>query len=196
MNKKENGKMRNKENFRGILMGMTTYGEIVFANVERRMGSEFSASFSCVSPIVWDDNTASERVKSLVDDIDSEYKLSLLERFDCKPSELVDEILDESEVEDIIDISLYSECIELDDKEVYFESSSCGQHDITQYDYEFMLNEELFNMIIECWHKYHLKSIPDYEWSKLQKLLVTYEDIINEEEQIKEWLENSENIYL
>lgn len=180
----------NKMKFNKVLLGLTTDGEFVFANVENRDG-RFSASFEMVRPFVWDDKEAELRAESLVDSIDNEYKLSLLEDYDCRPSELVSEIMYRWDVSDLVDISLYPEYLYKDGTEIYFESSSCGQVDITKYDYEFMLDEQIFYAIVDAWREYHLDKIPNTTWSKLQSLLVTYEDLVDDEEQIERWLEDS-----
>ena len=182
--------MKNKENFRRILMGMTTDSEFVFANVERRDGI-FSASFDVVRPFVWDDREAELRAESLVDSIDNEHKLSLLEEYDCRPSELVSEIIDRCDVSDLVDISLYPEYIYKNGTEIYFESDSCGQVCVDRYDYEFKVDEKLFSMIVGTWREYHLKEIPEQAWLRLHDLLVTYEDLVDDEEQIERWLEDS-----
>lgn len=184
----------NKMKFNKILLGLTTDGEFVFANVERRDGM-FSASFEMVTPFIWNDEEAYRRAESLVDNIDAHTKLDLLEQFDCRPSDLVEEVAYRFEVEELVDISLYSESFYNRHSDViYFESGSCGQVDITKYDYEFKVDEKLFSMIVGTWREYHLEQIPEVMWSRIQDLLVTYEDIINTEDLVEEWLEKSENI--
>lgn len=180
----------NKMKFNKILLGLTTDGEIVFANVENRDGV-FTASFEMVVPFEWNDVVAYERAESFVDNIDDDYRLSLLDNYDCKPSELVDEIGRRWDVYDLVDISLYPDYIYKDDKEIYFESDSCGQVDVDRYDYEFKVDEKLFNMLIGTWREFHLKQIDEASWSRLHDLLVTYENIIDDEEQIGRWLEES-----
>lgn len=180
----------NKMKFNKVLLGLTTDGEFVFANVENRDG-KFTASFEMVRPFVWDDKEAELRAESLVDSIDNEYKLSLLEDYDCRPSELVEEIASRWDIDELVDISLYPDYIYKDDKEIYFESDSCGQVDVDRYDYEFKVDEKLFSMLIGTWREYHLKEIPEVAWLRLHDLLVTYENIIDDEEQIGIWLEES-----
>ena len=184
----------NKMKFNKILLGLTTDGEVVFANVENRDGM-FSASFEMVEPFEWNDEEAYRRAESMVECIDDHTKLDLLEQFDCRPSDLVEEVAYRFEVEELVDISLYSESFYNRHSDViYFESSSCGQVDITRYDYEFKVDEKLFSMIVDTWREYHLEQIPEVMWSRIQDLLVTYEDIINTEDLVEEWLEKSENI--
>ena len=179
-----------KTRFNKILLGLTTEGSLVFADVANRDG-RFSASFSIVRPFEWNDEVAYERVESFVDSIDDGYRLSLLDEYDCKPSELVDEIGCRWDIEDLVDISLYPEYIYKDGKEIYFESDSCGQIDIDRYKYEFKVDEKLFSMIVGTWREYHLKEIPGQAWLRLHDLLVTYEELVDDEEQIERWLEDS-----
>lgn len=180
----------NKTRFNNVLLGLTTEGEIVFADVANRDG-RFTVSFSTVTPFEWNEIELERRAESLVECIDDATKLSLLEDFDCSPSELVENIGQRYDIEDLVDISLYSEYIYKNGKEIYFESGSCGQVDVDRFDYEFMLDEQVFYSIIDAWKEYHLQTIPNTTWSKLQSLLMTYEEMIDDEEQIEEWLEKS-----
>lgn len=184
----------NKERFNNILLGLTVDGEFVFANVERRDGM-FSASYNVVVPFVWDDEVAYDRAESMVDNLDDATRLDLLEQYDCRPSELVEYIADRWDVEELVDISLYSESFyNRKDDVIYFESDSCGQVDVDRFDYEFKIDEKLFSMIVGTWREFHLKQIDDVMWSRLESLLKTYEDLIDTDTQVEEWLDASENI--
>lgn len=180
----------NKMKFNKILLGLTTDGEVVFANVENRDGM-FSASFSMVEPFEWNNEEAYRRAESMVEYIDDHTKLDLLESYNCRPSDLVDEIASRWDIDELVDISLYPDYIYKNGKEIYFESGSCGQVDVTRYDYEFKIDEKLFSMIVGTWREFHLKQIDEASWSRLQFLLETYENIIDDEEQIETWLEDS-----
>lgn len=179
-----------KTRFNKVLLGLTTDGEVVFADVENRDG-RFSASFSMVRPFEWNDEEMNLRAESFVDSIDDETRLQLLDDYDCRPSELVDEINQRWDIEDLVDISLYPEYIYKDGKEIYFESDSCGQVDIDRYDYEFKVDEKLFSILVGTWKDYHLDQIPEQAWLRLHDLLVTYEELVDDEEQIERWLEES-----
>lgn len=179
-----------KTRFNKVLLGLTTDGEVVFANVANRDG-KFTASFDMVRPFEWNEVELERRAKSLVDCIDDSTTLSLLYDFDCSPSDLVDNICQRYDIEDLVDISLYPEYVYMHGREIYFESGSCGQVDVDRYDYEFKVDEKLFSILIGTWREYHLKEIPEQAWLRLHDLLVTYEDLVDDEEQIERWLEES-----
>ena len=179
-----------KTRFNKVLLGLTTEGEVVFADVENRDG-RFSASFSMVTPFEWNEDEFERRAENYVDCIDNECRLALLDEYDCRPSELVEEIGQRWDIEDLVDISLYPEYIYKDGKEIYFESSSCGQVDVDRLDYEFKVDEKLFSILIGTWKEYHLKEIPEQALLRLHDLLVTYEDLVDDEEQIERWLDES-----
>ena len=179
-----------KTRFNRVLLGLTTDGELVFANVENRDG-RFSASFDMVRPFEWNDEEMNLRAESFVENIDDETRLQLLDEYDCRPSDLIDEIGSRWDVEDLVDISLYPEYVYMHGREIYFESDSCGQVDIDRYDYEFKVDEKLFSILVGTWKDYHLDAIPEQAWLRLHDLLVTYEELVDDEEQIERWLEES-----
>ena len=170
-----------------FLLGATKDNEVVFCEMEirdRNGKSEFSASFNTVSPFKYDDEYLKERLKDTLDCYDKDYLYCLCDRYNCSLSQLVKHMYYDSMVEDIIDISLYSNSIRVNGKDWYFESSSCGQCD-TREIMEFYVNEELYNRIHELWDEYHLKEIP-------QTIIDEVNSIIEELEKVdeEEWIEN------
>lgn len=181
---------------RKILLGATEDGTIVFANVH--IGGEhknfFSVSFSEVRPFLATNEFLRERAENFLDGCDREYLYDLCERFDCRPSELVDHYMrDQLEyfgVEGIVDISLYPESFSIDgyEDEIYFESESCGQDDTR--DILIPIDPEFSEWLHSLWDTYHLKQLPEEEVDNVIKRIEEYEDEVGDiEEWIQNWLE-------
>ena len=118
-----------------ILLGVDKYDNTVFAEVEiykGRNGKKYEFTMSCdtVHPFNGTMFDLSDYVEGWVDSLDSQTKLDLLERFDCSPSALASELMnDDGDIRTWVDCSLYSDYITIDNDDWYFESYSCGQHD-------------------------------------------------------------------
>ena len=190
-------KMRNE--FEKVLLGATKEGTLVFANISLSEGNRdyFSVSFDEVRPFLATIEFLRERFSGVMDCYDKADKYDFCERFNCRPSELEEvmfwDIYHYGTVEDIVDISLYSESYSIDgyEDDVYFESDGCGQNDtrdrLIPIDPEF--SEWLHNM----WDKYHLQTLSgDYKEMTTEKVK-KYLDQLNEEEWIKRWLEENKN---
>lgn len=118
-----------------ILLGVDKEDCIVFAEVEiykDRNGKKYEFTMSCdtVHPFNGTMFDLSDYVEGWADSIDGRTKLDLLERFDCKPSDLVDELIrEDDDIRTWVDCSLYPYYITIDNDDWYFESWGCGQHD-------------------------------------------------------------------
>lgn len=169
------------------LVGATKDNRLVFADVENRK-DYFSVCFDTVRPFNKDDVDLEEYVENLYDrsDIGDTEFVDLLERYDCKPSELVDCILEDfgDDPRNYLDCSLYDGESLVNGDTWYFESDSCGQCD-TRDEMDVYINKEAYDEIIRCWDNYHLKPIPSEELEKLNKA-VELLLCVNEEE----WIEN------
>ena len=129
MNKRET-----KRYFNTALLGATKNNTLVFAEI--RCKDYFSVSFSEVEPIAVDDEYLRERISDFVEyGLSDEEVLAMLKNYDCRPSELVDELVARYGIEGVIDISLYPESYDgiVKGKTIYFESIACGQHDTRKY---------------------------------------------------------------
>lgn len=146
-----------KEKF---LLGATIDNELVFGEfrITKRNGyPEFTSTFDVVHPFNGENYDLKSYYENWIEDIDKPHKLDLLEEYDCKPSELVEKLVERNDdIRDVLDCSLYPEEIIVDGESWYFESCSCGQHD-TRDDMEEIINPEAYNLIHELWDKYHLK---------------------------------------
>ena len=181
---------------RKILLGATEDGTIVFTNVEirERNGERiFSVSFDEVRPVVVTEEYMRERVAEMLEGINKDDLFSMLEDYDCRPSELVDyfmhDQLENFGVEGIIDISLYPESFSVDDyeDEIYFESVSCGQNDTR--DILIPIYPEFSEWLHSLWESYHLQQLPE-EYGNIEMRIREYEEKVGDiEEWIQNWLE-------
>lgn len=180
-------------------MGATKDMTLVFADIH--VGGEhrnyFSVLFSEVRPFLATNEFLGERAENYIYGADREFLYDLCERFDCKPSDLVDELVGEANylgIEALVDISLYPESYSIDgyEDDVYFESEGCGQHDtrdrLIPIDPEF--SEWLHNM----WDKYHLQILSDDYKEMTTEKVMNYLDSLNEKEWIQNWLEENKDI--
>ena len=183
-----------KKYSRKVLLGATNYNSLVFANVEIREdvdGNELAISFDEVQPFIASEEYLKEVLENYVDSLDELTKLSLLERFDCKPSELVEEMYWSLYVEEYMDISLFPESyiVEGCSDEIYFESIACGQHDCRED--LIPINPEFSEWLFNLWDNYHLKNIDTIQVVDIKIEILSY-DYRNREwtrEWIEDWLE-------
>lgn len=148
-----------------------SYGHNGFGDWEQLDGIQFSASFNTVRPFIFNEDRLEEVIADKIDEYDYMSKWNLCEQHDLKPSELAGFIARHDGIEGGYDISLYSESFRIGGEEIYFESGSCGQHDIRK-DSEFtaedggdesnimmFVSQEFLNYFLNLWDEYHLKPI-------------------------------------
>ena len=176
------------------LLGATKNNEIVFGEFEitnRNGYAEFTASFDTVRPFREDDYDLEEYFGNVYYDYDKGYLYDLCERFDCRPSELANELANEcDDIRDAIDCSLYPECYSIDGTDWYFESCGCGQHD-TREEMEEYVNNNAYNLLHELWYKYHLKKVEEDVVAKVEGLIAMVSNV-NEEDWITDYIERHE----
>lgn len=186
--------------FKKVLLGATKEGTLVFADIH--VGGEhrnyFSASFSEVRPFLATNEFLRERAENYIDGADREFLYDLCERFNCKPSDLVDELVGEANylgIEALVDISLYPESYSIDgyEDDVYFESDSCGQHDTREY--LVPINKEFSEWLHSLWDTYHLQQLTEEEYGNISRVIEEYLGTIEEYEWIKEWLMENEELW-
>lgn len=176
---------------RKVLLGATKYNTLIFANVEIRENAEgnvLSISFDEVRPFIASESYLKEVLEEYVDYLDDTSKLSLLESFDCKPSELVEEMYWNLYVEEYIDISLFPESFMVEgcNNEIYFESVACGQIDCRN---ELIpINPEFSKWLFNLWDKYHLKNIDTIQVDKIKAEILSYN--YHYRKWINEWIED------
>lgn len=175
-----------------LLLGFNKDGEVVFGNVEYRDG-RFTASFETSYPMEIGDKEAMESIESYIDNMEKEWVLDKLEYYDCKPSELAEKIYNDSYdvVGDFFDNSLYTESFRIDGvkDDIYFISSSCGQHD-TRYEMETFINKDLYDAIHKLWDEYHLKEVPFEKVEGVFEAIEQQNNTIDDYKVIENWLIN------
>ena len=187
--------------FRNVLLGATKEGTLVFANIH--VGGEgyrdyFSVSFSEVRPFLATNEFLEERAEGYVDGMDKEFLYDMCEGYDCKPSELVDELVGEANylgIESLVDISLYPESFSIDgyEDDVYFESEGGGQHDTR--DILVPIDGEFSEWLHSLWDTYHLQQLTEEEYGNISRVIEEYLGTIEEYEWIKEWLMENEELW-
>lgn len=169
-----------------ILLGSTVNGAIVFAKPEfttRNRDLEFTCSFFSVIPFKESSVDKVEYFESLIDDMSYEGRYKECDRLNCSPQNLAQELADEvDDIRDMIDCSLYEESIIFNNKNIYFESNSCGQYDFS-HEMESFVSEINFWKLMFFWNKYHLKKISDDIKVQIQDCIDQFpsdRDLINE----------------
>ena len=175
-----------------FLLGATKNKEIVFSEVElrddRNGKMEFSASFGIVYPFEYDEEYLKERLENSLSIYDKSDLYDLCDTYDCSPNQLADCMYTNSTIEDIVDISLYPNCIEVNGNDWYFESYGWGQND-TREEMEFYVNEKLYNRIMELWDKYHLNEIDNSIVEEVNSIIEELQKV-DEEEWIRSFIVN------
>ena len=168
-----------------VMLGATKNNTLVFADIGFK--NHFSVSFSEVEPIAVDEDYQRNRISDLVEyELSDEVVLEMIRKYDCRPSELVDELLARCDIiEEIIDISLYPESFDgiVKGKTIYFESIACGQHDTREY--LIPIDKKFTDWLFDMWNKYHLKE--DYPKEQIVCAVEEYLHRLGDERQ---WIEN------
>ncbi len=167
-----------------FLLGATKNNELAFGSFEithRNGYAEFTASFHTVRPFNGENYDLEEYFKGVIGCMDKESLYDSCVYHDCKPSELAECFANEcDDVRDALDCSLYPKCHDVDGESWYFESGSCGQHD-TRDEMEEVIYPAAYNLLHELWDNYHLKKIDEKVESQVEKLIDMFDDCINEE---------------
>lgn len=156
------------------LLGATKDNELVFGQFDinvRNGYRQFTASFNTVRPFNGENFDLEDYFEGWKDEFGKDELYDMCERFDCKPSELAENLASECcDVRDALDCSLYPECYDIDGESWYFESSSCGQYD-TRNQMEEIINPDAYNLLHELWDNYHLKEVNDIVCVKVIALI-------------------------
>lgn len=185
---------------REFLLGITGENSLVFAEVEysdNASNPHFSVCFREVEPFKLD----MDKIKNNIEDmLEYEYTKEdlyvLCERYDCSPSQLLNEYMENHNDEDLIDMvydtSLYTEQYQVQGDLIYFQSLSSGQHDTRDYLKVYPHGEGFADFIFAIWDKYHLKELSEKQqkeiFNTIDSILII--DNLNEESYIQNWLEN------
>ena len=190
--------------FRDVLLGATKEGTLVFADIH--VGGEGSrnflgVSFSEVRPFLATNEFLRERAENYIDGADKEFLYDMCEGFDCKPSDLVDELVGEANyigIEALVDISLYPESFSIDgyEDDIYFESDGCGQLDTR--DTLIPVDSEFSEWLHSLWDTYHLQQLTEEEYGNVKEVIYRYLDKleeIGERDWIEKWLMENEELW-
>ena len=155
------------------LLGSTKDNDLVFGKftiTNRNRRAEFSASFDVVHPFRESSIDAAEIWEDRLYDYDNDWKYQRCEEFDCAPSELVGNLVNEyHDVMDLIDCSLYNEVYTIDGEDWYFESMAFGQHDSSDEMLEYV-NKDAYDALMDLWNNYHLKQVDDSIVDKVKQI--------------------------
>ena len=176
--------MKNLLNETNILLGATELNELVFGNINVRDNKTLSISFGLVIPTIIDNEYLLERFTSLMEDLPKEDLYDLLVQYDCKASNLIDEMFAYASVEDIIDISIFPEEVEINNDTWVFESAGCGQIETRNTMCEY-IDKDCYMRLMELWQNYHLQTIDDDTVKEVETII----EKLNEVDQM-EWIEN------
>ena len=144
-----------------ILLGATKNNELVFAEFgisNRNEHPKFTASFDAVRPFDGGSIDLVKRWENYLAECEAYELRELLDKYDCRLSELAEMMADDMGIDGAIDCSLYPETYTIDGIDWYFESVGCGQHD-TRGEMAEYVNEDAYNALHELWDKYHLKKV-------------------------------------
>ena len=177
-----------------ILLGATKDGNIAFAGLDfKSVGLskhyELTVSFDTVRPFCVDD-IDEDYVQDYLDGLTKSELYDLCDKYDCAPSCLAQEHLDNNPLDNIVDLSLYPERIEVMGAEMAFESVGCGQQDLLLEMTDYV-NFNTFSALYVLWKRYHLKTIQGedakFVLQQINKILAVAEKV-DEEEWIKSYL--------
>ena len=166
------------------LLGSTKYNDLVFGTFEitnrRYERPEFTASFEVVHPFRRSSVDVTEIWEDRLDDYDNDWKYQRCDEFDCSPSELVGNLVNEyHEITDLIDCSLYDEVYTIDGEDWYFESMACGQHDSSDEMLEYV-NKDAYDTLMDLWNNYHLKTVDGSIIEKVKQIGFKLADVDEE----------------
>lgn len=169
------------------LLGMTEDNNIAYAEPELDKNGIFTCSFDTGIPFVPDDDVLEERVQEYFDEMDAESKINICERLHCAPQDVGKEWVryDPDDAFDLAyDTSIYPNTITCDDgNEWYFESSSCGQHDVRKDGIKnLVVSKECFDTLMYLWDHYHLEKLPESEKGKYNSVMRELEEVNEDEE--------------
>lgn len=168
------------------LLGMTEDNGIAFAEPRLDKNGIFACSFDVVEPFVPDDNLE-ERVQEYFDEMDAESKINMCERLHCAPQDIGTEFVcryPDDAFDFVYDTSLYNNVITCDDgNEWYFESGSCGQHDVRDDGIKnLVIDKDRFDDLMYLWDNYHLEKLPESEKGKYNSAMRELEEVSEDEE--------------
>lgn len=169
-----------------MLVGLTTEGSFVFMEVGHN-GNYFAISTSEVIPTLFSEEEKLSYIDDMVNDYDTDIKWDMLERFNCKPSELAENLLDEEVFTEWLDCSLTPNHLyhlieeEINGRELYLESGSCGQYDSFEIVKHFMNKDDL-QYLMEVWREHHLSTeLPTDVENRINKIFTDYDNKYSEQ---------------
>ena len=177
--------------FRDLLLGVTKNKLLAFGDLEIKDDNRFSMCFTLVHPFKIEESDGYDWAESMLDGISDEEKYNLCERYDCRPSDLAENLITEYGIQTNADeIDCYNGCdnITIGEDEYAFEWCSGGQADIME-DGEMLVtsDEKNVRILYEMWCNKHLQTISEEEKAKIIKCAESL-DKIDVENQIAEYI--------
>lgn len=174
---------------KNILLGYTKDQTIITGEMELR-GRQFSACFEEHRAFDFNAETEEEQIECLDDTLrecyDKEWLWDQCDIYDCKPSDLAQEIYNRMDIDEVLyimhDTSLFPLEIEHGDMDIRFDGLCCGQHD-PRPDIDIILEPKLFDRIMWYWDNYHLKEVSDEQAADIMDMEKEFEYYASEENQ-------------
>ena len=143
-----------------VLAGVTEDKELYFIETsitDRNGYDEFTMSGFTVRPVTEEDKKEYE--STYLDGEEHYYWKEAVASGSTQDSmeDWIQQVRDEG---DNMDCSLYPETVEVDNTTYYFESQSCGQHEV--YDLvDYAMSKNIHQEMMTLWSKYHLKAVSE-----------------------------------
>lgn len=132
---------------------------------------ELACSFNIIEARKLSCSSIEDDVKEQIECMDNDTRLDLLDTFDCKPSELLQILIDRYDVYEngdiYTDFGLYQDN---NDIQYFFNINACGQCDPRDLDNFKPINSNVYKLL-EFWSKYHLKSTPQSVFDEITTIL-------------------------
>lgn len=166
-----------------LLAGVTEDKELYFLEMkitDRNNSPELTISGFTVMPVTEEEK---EEYDSNYLDGEELYFWKQAVEADNTTLSLNDWIEEVREEGDHMDCSLYPNTSEVDGETYYFQSQSCGQHEVEKLDY-YAIPKATFKSIMQLWKIYHMKPVDTMkpEDKKLLDSIMTYSQ--NEEVEV------------
>lgn len=186
-----------KEN---ILLGISQSGGIIFGELEVRKDKHgetmFSSSGFSVMPFCGNEFNIEGYWNDVIAKETKNWKYDMCEKYNCAPDQIAYNLAcEEDDPREIVDCSLFPECVEVKGRDWYFYSGSAGQIDevIGNCLLEECKDPKLYLDFLGLHKRYHLKEVPDDVIEQVRQFVQYCERLEEDNEQyIREYIRSHE----